>query len=58
MNDLAVGDAVQLKAGGCLMTVDAVDGEAVRCVWFNDSQELCRDVFELTALRKVTIQHG
>lgn len=30
-----VGDVVQLKTGGPKMTVEAVDGNGVKCAWFS-----------------------
>lgn len=44
--EIQVGDLVWLKSGGPRMTVSAVSGEIVMCVWFPNSSEL--KVQELT----------
>lgn len=50
------GDCVQLKTGGCLMTVnrvvDLATVKGVDCVWFNDAGELKSGRFEPEALRR------
>lgn len=50
------GDCVQLKTGGCLMTVNNVADLAttmrIDCVWFNDAGELKSGRFEGRALRR------
>lgn len=53
---LKTGDCVQLKTGGCLMTVDKIvdmaTAKGVDCVWFNDAGELKTGRFALEALRR------
>ena len=34
-----VGDVVQLKSGGPLMTVSEIDGNVVHCRWFLQQEE-------------------
>lgn len=61
---MKTGDCVQLKSGGCLMTVTAVHrGESyhnVDCVWFNDAGELKRGGFPVSSLNQwvLTEQEG
>lgn len=55
-----VGDVVQLKSGGPLMTVYAVEGERldgepvnrgqVACVWFGDGDKRRQDYFDVKML--------
>lgn len=33
---LKIGDVVQLKSGGPLMTVSLLQDTTVRCIWFNE----------------------
>ena len=42
---LNVGDVVRLKSGGPAMTVEAIDGPAVRVVWFDEKQQAHRESF-------------
>jgi uncharacterized protein YodC (DUF2158 family) len=53
---LNVGDCVQLKTGGCLMTVgriiDSATAKDVDCVWFNDTGELKTGRFAREVLRR------
>lgn len=35
-----IGDVVNKKTGGCLMTVDAINHGRVTCVWFDDKGKL------------------
>ena len=45
-----IGDTVQLKSGGSVMTIEEIDGEYANCVWFvNDKVE--RNNFNLTTLK-------
>lgn len=36
VGNFSVGDTVQLKSGGPVMTVESVDEEGLNCVWFGD----------------------
>ncbi|EME9804124.1 DUF2158 domain-containing protein [Vibrio alginolyticus] len=36
----SIGDCVQLKSGGPVMTISDIDGTTVRCQWFDDKQEV------------------
>jgi len=48
-----VGDTVQLKSGGPIMTVHSIeDRDAVYCVWF-DANKQTGATFKAAALRKV-----
>jgi uncharacterized protein YodC (DUF2158 family) len=47
-----VGDVVQLKSGGPLMTVDGRDGTLVHCSW-QDKTGKRTDVFEAPTLKLV-----
>lgn len=47
--EFQVGDVVRLKAGGPKMTVEAVEGQNVDCVWF-DGVKVFRDTFPARAL--------
>jgi len=45
-----IGDTVQLKSGGSIMTIEEIDGDSVNCVWFiNDKVE--RNNFYLATLK-------
>jgi len=54
MAELEVGDAVRLKAGGPVMTVDSVSGEGCHCVWFVNNEERL-GYYSSEALQKVSI---
>lgn len=47
-----VGDTVQLKSGGPIMTVEDLDENSVDCVWFNGKTEK-RNNFITATLKKV-----
>ena len=36
--NLKIGDTVQLKSGGPIMTVENIEDNFVRCVWFEKNQ--------------------
>jgi len=48
--DLKQGDVVMLKSGGHPMTVAAVKGEAVECVWMGGEGDLFRETLPLAVL--------
>lgn len=50
-----VGDQVQLKSGGPVMTVDgsSQDSPTVRCVWFADGN-LAKSMFHVDSLKAAT----
>ncbi|QGZ36586.1 YodC family protein [Stappia indica] len=47
----SVGDKVHLKSGSPDMTVEAVDGDSVHCVWFSGMNPV-RDTFKVASLSK------
>jgi uncharacterized protein YodC (DUF2158 family) len=47
----AIGDTVQLKSGGEVMTVEALSGSDVDCVWSQD-KKVERGTFVAATLRK------
>lgn len=50
-NAFAVGDVVQLKSGGELMTVEKMDGDSITCVW-SQNKKVERDTFVAATLDK------
>lgn len=52
-----IGDCVRLKSGGPEMTVEAVENDRIRCVWFDSLDELNRRSFS-AALLKLTSARG
>ncbi|WP_373352909.1 HigA family addiction module antitoxin [Pseudoroseicyclus sp. CXY001] len=53
--ELSVGDRVQLKSGGPVMTVEEITDDAISCVWFEGKQGTkrpVRDVFSSKILTK------
>lgn len=46
-----VGDEVQLKSGGPVMTVTSIGTESLQCTWFKND-EVKRDAFPVEALEK------
>lgn len=56
MGNFLVGDAVQLKSGGPVMTVESVDEEGLNCVWFVDETTLpLQRYFTLETVKKVEV---
>jgi uncharacterized protein YodC (DUF2158 family) len=54
MENFSVGDTVQLKSGGPIMTVDSVDYRGVNCIWFvNETTPSLREYILLELLKKV-----
>lgn len=52
MSNFEVGDMVQLKSGGPVMTIEKVDtADSVLCVWFKDveltSADFLQDTLEI-----------
>ncbi|MCL9684897.1 YodC family protein [Legionella maioricensis] len=47
----SVGDQVELKSGGDLMTVESIEGNAINCIWF-DGKNKHIDKFKATTLKK------
>ena len=45
-----VGDEVQLKSGGPIMTIEKILGNIATCVWF-DKNDLKRGAFQLETLK-------
>jgi uncharacterized protein YodC (DUF2158 family) len=51
MSDIKVGDLVQLKSGGPVMTVAFIDSNGAKCVWFDDHNQEKEKVFPLETLK-------
>ena len=51
MADFVIGDIVVLTAGSMRMGVEAVDGDAVSCIWCHEGQ-IGRDTFKTVLLKK------
>jgi uncharacterized protein YodC (DUF2158 family) len=51
---LQVGDLVRLKSGGPLMTVAAVNGDQIGCIWFGSDHTPHRESFPEVLLTKVS----
>jgi len=49
--DIRVGMTVRLKSGGPAMTVEGVENGKIRCVWFNEIENLYRNKFDSTVLK-------
>ena len=49
--DFKLGDVVQLKSGGPSMTVEAISGNDVVCIWF-DKMKAHRKSFPAIAVEK------
>jgi len=52
---LEPGNVVMLKSGGPTMTVVAVDGSNIECVWIGDEGELFRETLPAVALELIEI---
>lgn len=52
MSEIKSGDIMLLQSGGPTMTVEYVNGDTVRCVWFDGNHELHREEFNKNSLRK------
>ncbi len=50
---MKVGDVVQLKSGGPLMTVSDIDNDEVYCNWFDKNNKLVENSFRLLQLKIV-----
>lgn len=60
MSELQLGDVVQLKSGGPLMTVSGfsqdshrANGRNVRCVWFRAGESKAEEIFADVLLEKM-----
>ena len=49
-----VGDKVQLKSGGPVMTVVLADNQDATCVWFDEKQAKQNAVFPAAALKRLS----
>ena len=60
-NVIKAGDVVQLRSGGCLMTVcrvgQTIETRPIDCVWFDDSGKYCSGDFVVATLRRIIIDH-
>ncbi|HEY0234426.1 MAG TPA: DUF2158 domain-containing protein [Afipia sp.] len=52
---LKAGDVVVLKSGGQALTVAAVDGDTVECVWIGEEGELFREELPSVVLESAEI---
>ncbi len=50
---MKVGDVVQLKSGGPLMTVSDIEDEDVYCNWFDKNDKLVSSSFRILQLKIV-----
>jgi uncharacterized protein YodC (DUF2158 family) len=51
-DEFRVGDTVQLKSGGPIMTVEALLGVDIFCAWFDEQKQLQREEFDSALLKK------
>jgi uncharacterized protein YodC (DUF2158 family) len=54
--NIRVGDTVQLRVGGMLMSVNSLRGEPaeyVNCVWHDKSMP-CKEIYAIAALVRIT----
>lgn len=57
MENILVGDTVQLKSGGSVMTVESIDEGGINCIWFSDdSTSPLREYIPIETVKKVEIQ--
>jgi uncharacterized protein YodC (DUF2158 family) len=52
---LKAGDVVVLKSGGQALTVAAIEGDTVECVWIGEEGELFREELPSVVLEAVEI---
>ncbi|MBX9711543.1 MAG: DUF2158 domain-containing protein [Xanthobacteraceae bacterium] len=52
---LKAGDVVVLKSGGQALTVAAIEGDMVECVWIGEEGELFREELPSVVLESVEI---
>lgn len=50
--EFEIGDVVQLKSGGPVMTVYNVDGSSIGCIWFDDKNKKISAPFIPETLQK------
>jgi uncharacterized protein YodC (DUF2158 family) len=48
------GDVVQLNSGGTLMTVEAVNGDSITCVWHDSDNKVVEHVYNAKMLKVAT----
>lgn len=48
--EFKIGQTVQLKSGGAVMTVEGVFGDLIECVWFSNDGHVLRDRFDIKTL--------
>jgi len=53
--ELEPGNVVMLKSGGPTMTVVAVDGTNIECVWIGDEGDLFRETLPAVALELIEL---
>lgn len=57
MGNFTVGDTVQLKSGGPVMTVESIDEEGLNCVWFGDlTNTALRQYFAVKTVDKYEVE--
>jgi len=50
------GDVVELRSGGTKMTVEAIEGNQITCVWTTASGSVKRDTFDAALLKDANEQ--
>jgi uncharacterized protein YodC (DUF2158 family) len=53
-----IGDVVQLRSGGPIMTVREITGEFAKCDWFDDKGNPSTRPFPIASLRPVDLDHA